>query len=165
MKLPDKIVGRNKIRDLAICKRFEELLDDPQYPTIESVKKQVALQFNFSEIYIYKIVRRNNAYIPIDKEWEKRKRINRLKVEIKNKEKSTKDVADLMEQLRKEIEGDKPLIDMSTNYTNRVEIVVDDGKYIKTPITLEPVESVSFGSTIPGSGDRKKIRENDISGN
>jgi hypothetical protein len=51
--------------------------------------------------------------MPIDKEWEKRKRIVLLKRQIASKPNSQKDMADLLEQLRREIEGDKPLIDNS----------------------------------------------------
>lgn len=126
MKLPKEIVGRNKIRDAQICLTWERLLDDKNYPTIESIKQAISKQFNLTEFYIYKIVRRNNAYTPQNYAWEKTKRINRLKLEIKNKDKSNKDVADLMEQLRKEIEGDKPLIDQSVKH--HIQIINYGGK-------------------------------------
>ncbi len=126
MKLPEEILGRNKIRDARICLTWERLLDDKDYPTIESIKQAISKQFNLTEFYIYKIVRRNNAYTPQNYAWEKTKRINRLKLEIKNKDKSNKDVADLMEQLRKEIEGDKPLIDQSIKHN--IQIINYGGK-------------------------------------
>ena len=113
MIIPEKIIGRNKIRDAAICVEFEACLEDKKYLSLESVQRAVAEKFKLCERRILQIVRDNHAYIPIDRAWEKKKRINRLRVEIKQKEKSNKDVADLLEQLRVEIEGDKPLVDNS----------------------------------------------------
>lgn len=47
------------------------------------------------------------------KGWEKVRRIVWLKQQIKKAGRSEKDSADLQEQLKREIEGDKPLIDNS----------------------------------------------------
>jgi len=133
MKLPSKIIGRNKIRDAAICINWEELIEDKIYPTIESIKEALSKKFELTEARIYQIVRENHAYIPHNKEWEKKKRINRLKLEIKKKEASNKDVVDLMEQLRIEIEGNAPLIDQSQHFKSIVY-------HISTPKILNPQE-------------------------
>lgn len=107
MRLPEKIIGNNKIRDAAICLEFERLIEDDRYTQIKMIQQAVAEKFELSERRILQIVRLNHAYIPLDKAWEKKKRINRLKIEIKQKEKSNKDVADLLDQLRVEVEGNK----------------------------------------------------------
>lgn len=109
MKIPHKIIGIHKLRDAAICLEFERLINDSDYTMIKDIQKAVAEKFKLSERRILQIVRANHAYIPMDKEWEKRKRINLLKNEIKKKEKegSKKDLADLLDQLRVETEGNK----------------------------------------------------------
>ena len=105
MKIPKEIKGRNKIRDAAICVDWEELMEDENYPTINSIKAGLAIKFKLTELRIWQIVRLNHAYIPINKELERRKRIWELRRDIKSAGKSKKDKADLLEQLRGEIEG------------------------------------------------------------
>jgi hypothetical protein len=71
---------------------------------------------------IEQILISNYAYIPINREAEKKKRINWLKRQISKKgDKTTKDCFDLQEQLRKEIEGEKSAIDQSHHITVIVE--------------------------------------------
>jgi len=106
MKIPE-IKSHNKIRDASICIEFERLIEDENYTQIKMIQKAVAEKFELSERRILQIVRENHAYIPLDKAWEKKKRITRLRMEIKQKEKSNKDVADLLDQLRIEVEGNK----------------------------------------------------------
>ena len=48
--------------------------------------------------------------------WPKSKRIHYLQRCIPETAQSKKDPADLIEQVRKEVEGDKPLVDNSTHY-------------------------------------------------
>lgn len=110
MKLPGNIKGRHKIRDGAIMLSWYRDLLKPE---------QIAEKFNLTERRIQQIVRLNSPFLELDEKFEKVERIRRLKIEIKGKNKSNKDVADLLEQLRKEIEGDKPLVDQSkhTHYT------------------------------------------------
>lgn len=99
MKLPDKIKGRNRIRDAAIVLEFKRTR-----PTYDILAKK----FNLTEMRISQILRTNHAFIPIDKEWEKEKRITKLERWLddpKNKD-TRKDPVDILEQLRKEIEGD-----------------------------------------------------------
>jgi hypothetical protein len=113
LKLPQKIVGRHKIRDAQIC-----LLWDREGLSPEEIGEKFHLTFR----RILQILRANHLAMPIDKEWEKRKRIALLRRNISRKPASQKDVADLIEQLRKEIEGDKPAVEINqyTNIWNRV---------------------------------------------
>lgn len=110
MRLPEKIVGRNKIRDAAIVNDWWE--NDCSY-------EELTEKFNLTERRLQQILRENHAYVVIDKEYEKKKRIRRLNKEIKGKPYSRKDVADLLEQHRKELEGNEPLvkIEQHTHYT------------------------------------------------
>jgi len=111
MKLPDKFTGRNRIRDYAIC----VLWDREDMPT-----DKLAEKFNLTQRRIEQILRTNHAFVPIDKEWEKRKRISKLKGMLIKYPAflGKKSTIDILEQMRKEIEGDKPLID------NRITNVV-----------------------------------------
>lgn len=109
MKLPEKIKGRNRIRDGAIVLYFKrENLDFPD----------LAEMFNLTERRILQILTTNHAYIKRDKEWEKQRRINIInRLVAKNKDKTNKDIIDLLAELRKELEGDKGVtIDLSKNY-------------------------------------------------
>jgi hypothetical protein len=105
MKIPKAIKGRNKIRDAAICVDWEKAIEDKQYATKEEIKTVLGLKYKLSELRIWQIVTSNHSYIPSDKALEKTKRIWELKLDIKNAVKSKKDKADLLEQLRGEIEG------------------------------------------------------------
>lgn len=100
MKLPEKIKGRNRIRDAAIvaCFKIERL----EY-------SQIAEKFKLTERRILQILSANHAFIKVDKEWEKEKRIARLEKWLKDsKNKDTrKDPLEVQQELRKEIEGDK----------------------------------------------------------
>ncbi len=108
MKLPEKIKGKNRIRDAAICSSWsEDLLTFPELVEI----------YKLTERRIRQILVTNHAFISIDKEWEKKKRIHTIKLSIKKSKESSKDRADLLEQLRKEIEGDSKVnIDNSKHY-------------------------------------------------
>lgn len=118
MKLPEKIQGRHKIRDAHVCLLWDR--DSMTVQAIAELKK-------FTERYIYKILSRNHMFITIDKDWEKKKRIHRLKVAINAAPNTKKDVMDLMEQLRKEIEGDRPLIDQSQHqHFTKVDINTEE---------------------------------------
>ena len=74
MKIP-QIHGRHKIRDAAICKEWA--VDLKSF-------SEVAEKFVLTERRIRQILITNHAFIPIDKEWEKKKRIQRLQTWIKN---------------------------------------------------------------------------------
>lgn len=131
MKIPTEIKGRNKIRDAAICYDWEKAIEDKEYLTKEAIKSALALKYELSELRIWQIVTGNHAYIPTNKALEKKKRIWDLKLDIKNAGQSKKDKADLLEQLRKEIEGDSPLVDNSKHITNITINKIDLDERIK----------------------------------
>jgi hypothetical protein len=118
MKLPEKIKGRNRIRDGAIVLFFKRDDLSPQ---------ELAERFKLTERRIYKILETNHVFIQRNKEWEKEKRIARLSRWLKANPVSKRDPLEIQEQLRKEIEGDKPLIDQSV-HNNSVTYVWEDSK-------------------------------------
>ena len=106
MKIP-KLRGINKIRDSKIISLWV---------TTSMTSQEIADKFELSAKRIEQIIYTNADLVKINKDQEKNMRILRLKKEIAQKKESKKDVADLMEQLRKEIEGDKPLIQQESHY-------------------------------------------------
>ena len=106
MKIP-KLRGINKIRDSKIISLWV---------TTSMTSQEIADKFELSAKRIEQIIYINADLVKINKDQEKNMRILRLKKEIAQKKESKKDVADLMEQLRKEIEGDKPLIQQESHY-------------------------------------------------
>ena len=96
MNLPKEIVTRNKIRDAKICRLW---LDN------QLTNKEIAERFGVSERLIGVIVYKNRACLKLDKEYEKQKRIKWLKRQIYKRGNTSKDSADLIDQLRNEIDG------------------------------------------------------------
>ena len=132
MKLPETIKGFNKIRDLEICR----LCIDEGVSEVE-----IAAKVSLTQRRIRQILRTNKIFLKVDREFEKAKRINLIRAAIKNSKESTKDRADLIEQLRKEIEGDKPLIDLSQHQHFTIEIKTDD-KNDRSPVALQTESSL-----------------------
>ncbi len=117
MKLP-KIHTKHKIRDAAICN---------MYVKAEHTIKEIAIYFKLSVSRINALVYKNQEYIKVNTSWEKGRRIHWLKRQIAKNDDTKKDTADLMEQLRKEIEGDKPLVDQSIHtHLTKVEVKVSN---------------------------------------
>jgi hypothetical protein len=109
-----------KDRNAALCLDWLEW-HDSELPKSEQVSVfilRLSAKYEIAERTIYQILENNADAFLSKKNYEKVKRIFRLKREIAQKEKSNKDVADLMDQLRREYEGDKPLIDNSKHITN-----------------------------------------------
>lgn len=98
MKIPKEIVTRKKIRDAKICRLWLEN---------ELTNKQIAERFGVSERLVGVIIYKNRACLKLDKEYEKQKRIRWLKKQINKRGNTAKDSADLLDQLRLEIEGNK----------------------------------------------------------
>ncbi len=107
MKVPSEIKGKNRVRDFAICmdyiqgKRPEEI--------VASRKLEISAR------RVEQIVYANSAFVNPRVAWPKSKRIHELQRMIENAGETKKDKADLLDQLRKEVEGDRPLIDNSTH--------------------------------------------------
>ena len=97
MKLPEKIKGRNRIRDAAIVAAFK--IENLSYP-------EISAKFKLTERRILQILTVNHTFLKRDKEWEKEKRINRLTQRLKTVRPTSRDELDIMAELRKEIEGD-----------------------------------------------------------
>src|SRR4030042_233225 len=123
MKLPEKILGQNKIRDAGICNEWMS-------KSLNS--EELAEKLNLTERRILQILRTNHAFIIIDKEWEKKKRIHRRNRWIKDREKngeaSKKDLDDLLEANRREIEGERATVDNSQHkyFTFQVSVNPDE---------------------------------------
>lgn len=99
MELKD-IKTENKERDLEICESYLE------GESASSIAGRVGLSVRRINAILYT----HKECLKVDVDWEKTKRIHWLKSEIEKKQTSRKDKADLIEQLRKEIEGDKPQV-------------------------------------------------------
>ena len=98
MKLPEKIKGRNRIRDGAIVLYFKR--DTMDY-------YELSEKFKLGERRILQILSKNHAFIKVDKDWEKEKRINRLQRWIKYAPKPEANALTLQQELRREIEGEE----------------------------------------------------------
>lgn len=97
MKLPEKIKGRNRIRDAAVVVLYKRA--GLQVP-------ELAEKFNLTQRRIHQILAKNHAFIKRDKAWEKEKRINRLIKRLNESAPTKKDELEIMAELRKEIEGE-----------------------------------------------------------
>jgi hypothetical protein len=97
MKLPENIKGKNRIRDAAIVVEWKQ----NHTPT-----ETIAEKFKLTQRRIEQILRTNHAFVKIDKEWEKSKRIHRLSRRLEESEPTKKDELEIMSELRREIEGD-----------------------------------------------------------
>ena len=115
MKIPKEILGNHKIRDFKICSLWFT-----EYYT----QKEIAQKFGITQQAVSAIVYKNRALLKLDKEYEKNKRIVILKRQIEKKPDSNKDVADLLDQLRVETEGNKVEHSGSINTGERQIIIV-----------------------------------------
>ena len=108
MKIPKKTTGRHKLRDTKICMLWARELVSSE---------EISEKFKLSIRRIQQIVYANRDFLKLENEWEKAKRVRWYKQQIKKRGDSKKDSADLQEQLRKEIEGNGPLVDNSIHIT------------------------------------------------
>ena len=109
MKLPQEIKSKHRIRDFKICQLYIDGLRPQQIKTF-------GRKFKISVRRIEQILYENAAYVNPRVPWSKTKRIHTIQKWI-GKKKSKRDPADLIEQLRKEAEGDRALninVDAST---------------------------------------------------
>lgn len=124
MKLPLEIKGRHKVRDGNICKSWIEYLDNDEdlRPTTK-FKIALAEQIGLSYRYVNRILATNSVALKPNKQHESNKRYWKLKSLAKGKNESNKDIVDILECQRKEIEGDKPVIDQSQHkHYNKITI-------------------------------------------
>lgn len=123
MKIP-QLHGRHKIRDTKICRDY--VVENESVSTL-------AERFKISGSRVYRILYNNREFLKLDKEWEKTKRIHWLQKQLKTKTSSKKDGADIIDQLRREVEGDKITQEMKVVDYRRIEIVVTDDKATLLP--------------------------------
>lgn len=124
MKLP-QVIGKNRIRDAQIC----SLWADGQ------ATEKLGERYKITPRRVRKILYDNKEYLKSEIDWEKAKRIRKIKGWIGDRV-SSRDPADLLEQLRKEIEGDKPVIDASQHtHITKVELKISDE--VNTPLAQE----------------------------
>ena len=106
MKLPTQIVTRHKVRDGAICYLY----------TLDHTQKEIGMRFKLNQSTIHRILYANRHAFKIDSDWEKTKRIHQLN-RLETKFDGDIRLLNILEQKRKEIEGDKPLVDNSQHIT------------------------------------------------
>lgn len=102
MKLPKDIIGENKLRDLIIC------MDYCNGKSPEEIKEERKL--NITTRRIEQVIYVNKDFVNKHIGWDKSKRLWKLQRFIKDAKETKKDPVDVLEQIRKEIEGDKETI-------------------------------------------------------
>ena len=125
---------RLKIRNKEICSKYLDWYDQDMYKIelVRDLMARLTLEYDLTQVSIYQILKANHNLIEFHKGWEKHKRICELKRLRGSKTNSNKDVADLIDQERKEIEGDKPSIDLSQHHTLILQIEKENDSEIKT---------------------------------
>lgn len=113
-----------KIRNKEICKDYMDWYDQDMYKTemVRDLMARITLKYDLTQQSIYNILKENQDLIEFHKGWEKHKRITELKRLRADKKESRKDVVDILEQERKEIEGDKPIIDNSVHNYQEIKV-------------------------------------------
>jgi len=86
MKLPEEILGQNKVRDAAIIKLYSEGYSCSE---IKELRK-----LNLSVRRIEQIVYKNRAFVKINREFEEVQQINRIKRHLRKAGESKKDALD-----------------------------------------------------------------------
>lgn len=126
----EELVNRNK----EICQKYMDWYDQDMFKTefVKDLMGRLTLEYDLSQVTIYQVLKDNHQLIEFHKGWEKHKRITELKRLRADKTKSNKDVVDILDQERKEIEGDKPLVDQSSYHTLILQIGKADDEKIRT---------------------------------
>ena len=122
MKIPKEIIGKNRIRDFDICRRYI----DGQTP--QEIRDERTPHLTLRRVQ--KIIYDNAKFINPRIGWHKSRRIHNLqRLAEANKDNAGrgKGYLDINAELRKEIEGDKPLIDNSKHEHFNVTVRVVDG--------------------------------------
>lgn len=111
MKIPREIKGKNKVRDFCICLEY---IDGKTPEEIKYLRK-----LRLSVRRIQQILYENSDFVNSRIGWSKSKRLHTLQriaersgLGLSDK----KDILNVLEQMRKEIDGDKPLVDNSKHY-------------------------------------------------
>lgn len=112
MKLPKlAATSRHPIRDAQILRLFMD----------GHSMEEIGQRFGISQQRVNVIIWRNRSLLVVDSIYEKAKRVARLQRIARSKTDRlapAKDILNVLEQLRREIEGDKPVVDQSIHITN-----------------------------------------------
>lgn len=126
MKIPSKIVTRNKIRDAAICSMYAR----------NSSTEEIALHFGISQTQVNRLIYANRHVFVIDRDYEKLKRIHFLNRRFVKYEDNLNAELMLYDRIKVEIDGNKPLVDNSQHITNiiytRKKIGSDDRDSVRS---------------------------------
>lgn len=108
MKLPSEIVGKNKIRDFAICRDYIDGLTPQQIILKNARTMKLGLR------RCQRIISNNCVFIEKHIGWDKTKRIHILQAVAKKEIqkggwlKQNRDIVDVVAEIREEMEGHKP---------------------------------------------------------
>ena len=158
MKLPEKFQGRHKIRDALICRLWAI-----QNLTMDEIGQKLGL----TKSRIQQIIYENREQVKLDKDYEKSKRIAHLKrlLDTYPEEIGKKSTIDILEQLRKELEGDEPIFDNSKhehyvfNWQTNGRAIDND----RLQAALAPIGHTRTSGEVQGSSDGASIRQDDVS--
>lgn len=148
------MVGEKRAKELKdrneyICKLFNQIHRDDNkklssWAVCEEIRKELLFQkIDLTQTYIYQLVM---DMLIIDREYEKKRRILKLQRLEKDKTATSKDLIDILEQERREIEGDRPLVHQESHihYTIEVQDVKADGRKENTiRFTSKPEDSLA----------------------
>jgi len=134
--LPRDIKTKNKIRDAKILQLY---LHDKE------THENIAVRFGITRTRVSQIIYKNAHLLQFQRNTEKVARINHLKRMLENHpdRMSKKSTLDILEQLRKELEGDKPLVDNSTHHHQTTII-----QQIRAALNAEPARTNRLESAI-----------------
>lgn len=124
MKIPKEIKGNNRLRDLDICRLYIEGKKPIEIKELRNLPITVRA--------IQKVVSNNSAFVNPRVAWPKTKRIMRLQrlaniyEGIAGKGRGE---LDILAELRKEIEGEKALVDLSKH--EHITVVLDSSANIQ----------------------------------
>ena len=140
MKIPKEVKGLHKIRDAYIL----HLYLNKDF-TLDEVGIKVGLTGSRCQQILYT----NRHLINWDKAHEKAIRINAIKRLYKNHSDSMgkKSTIDILEQWRKEIEGDKPLLEQHFTKVDKVELIISDDT--KIPLTQQARFNIPSEKELP----------------
>lgn len=114
-----------EIRNKEICDRFQAIMDDDDlkisaWQACDVIRQELETkEIKLTQPYIWVLVKEKWN---ISREHESKRRFFKLRRLEKEAVGTKKDVLDILEQQRKEIEGDKPLVDQSQHNTLIVRI-------------------------------------------
>lgn len=131
MEIPKEIVGRNRVRDTRICIEYISGKSPEEIFEYEWV--------NISVRRIYHILFRNQSYINPRITWPKARRVWMLQRMIDDAPDTKKDKADLVEQHRREAEGDKK----TSNVDTKIIIIRHESANIEGEDSGSKIKSIS----------------------